>query len=1011
MNLNDRFEDHIPSRDAQAKADTMRQAALALLPPHEIKPRDNTRRFELADASRAEGSYELAQALYEAVLLTKPDNVKALRQNAACRLAAGKINEALASAEAGLLILPQDPVLERIRLNSAKRLGTLQSQPAASTSLSPKRILDLARKHLHQSKPEEAASLLDELLSKYPAHIHGLALRAHVALRTGDLEGALKFCARGLEVRPDHPGILTTRAKALSRRGQHETALGQLEEAYRTNPDLDAGAKFALAEARLAAGQEIQADVMYVEVLNEAPGDPRAHLSRIRNALSAGDINEALERCDAALVDHPGDPRFLGRRAHVLLQAGRADEALSILEALKAKATSRPQLRRQLASTLLAVGRRSEAKQILLELLTIDPGDSDARLGLAEIADQEGDSAAALKMMEGALSPAADLNNSAGEPPAPSGAIATERPGPILKYLQLCLKHGRTNQARQILEGIGSPDEHWSMPQLMSLSGLAQKTGAMPVLSSTLQASLARDVLSPGMALNILRMGQATGNERLALKLRDQLQIKLPLGQQDLFRLRSDLTIYGPEGALTRLRATRIARRNPIQAEALGDLLAKAGQRELCLRYLRHCRRRWPASLPILKLQNAAMNRFGAAQAALDELESMPISNGAETKRLRIRSLIALGRLEDVLQIVDQMDPGQRKPLGSQGQMMIRLAMGDAKGAAALVDAVAAESSRSERTKARFRVSHLGAFLNELQLIGSDLPSVVACPDKIAEDLKRGFYFPAKRSIDAWQASVKSPSRLRNESEIPRRIVQYWDQNEIPPVIAGLMQSWQKVPGYSYQRYSRQTAIAFLNERFEPSYVRAFKLTHSPAEQCDFLRLCLLFADGGIYADADDLLLGDVDQLRCRGAGVVLYRECFGAIGNNFLAARPGHALFRRAAEMARDSLLARENDLTWSKLGPGLMTRATALHVSTEPDEDLTLISEQDLSQVVQIHMTLPYKATPAYWNNREGRAPDSIIKILSDFANGSKATSDHDPKTDPTKIIKGSGEPASPR
>lgn len=66
--------------------------------------------------------------------------------------------------------------------------------------------------------------------------------------------------------------------------------------------------------------------------------------------------------------------------------------------------------------------------------------------------------------------------------------------------------------------------------------------------------------------------------------------------------------------------------------------------------------------------------------------------------------------------------------------------------------------------------------------------------------------------------------------------------------------------------------------------MRAFKLASHVAEESDFLRLCLLLADGGIYADADDLLTGTPEALLQDGAGLVVFPEpTLGSIENNLL--------------------------------------------------------------------------------------------------------------------------------
>ncbi|MTH80229.1 tetratricopeptide repeat protein [Paracoccus aestuariivivens] len=970
MSPNEKAPDTIPSDDQTDNFDNHTAAAIALISPHTPDVADNDRRLELAGIFRKDGNHEMAQALYQAVLETEPLNRKALRQRAACSLDARKLDQALQETEDALVLLPGDPVLQQTKSKILQRRENSQ-------------VLTAARQHLRDGNWASAAQILDDHLAAYPDHAAAITLRAFTASKADNLQDVLQFCSRGLALEPFHTGMLSMRAEALTRTGQPELAREQLEAAYCTNSALGEGAIFALAEARCAAGDERAADTLLCEFLAKSAGNPQAHLARIRNALAMGDIDGALDRCEAALKDHPDDIRFLSRKALALSRADVPDKVLELLDNLPDEDRRGPPLQRLMAASLLALGRHDEAQSILQDLLSRDATDREASNMLTELIDCVSGSAAALQHLECApVHPTTGDSQSVTDQSASAADMAKQQPAALLKYLQLCLRSGRTDQARQIMERLGELGPDWTTPQLIVLTGLAQKTGNMNVVVASLSSALSHDGLSPVMALNVLRMAQASGIDQIAEKVRDALEPRLTQIERATFRLQSDLTIYGPQETLARLRMIPVGRRGPTQAEVIAELLSKAGKRALCLRYLRFCRRRWPNSLALLKQQIAALNRFGAAEIALDVIDQLSESGGGPVKNAqRVSSLISLGRLEDALKHIDKMGTRNRRMIGSQAEMLIRLALGDAIGAAALVDAVVAESGRSDRTMARFRTTHLGAMLNELQLIERARSMDDEMADDHSEDMVASFYFPARQVISRWQSRSQPRRDAGADCAIPRRIVQYWDQEEPPAAIAALMKSWQHVAGYSYQRYNRRTATAFLAERFDMLHVRAFRLANGPSEECDFLRLCLLLADGGIYADADDLLLGDLDELRLKARNVVLYRERFGAIGNNFLATSPGHPLFRRAVDMARESLLARENDLTWSKLGPGLMTRATGVHLMTERDDDLAVISEQELARTVQIHMALPYKTTPAYWNSKDGRIPHEVMKVLTDF------------------------------
>ncbi len=145
----------------------------------------------------------------------------------------------------------------------------------------------------------------------------------------------------------------------------------------------------------------------------------------------------------------------------------------------------------------------------------------------------------------------------------------------------------------------------------------------------------------------------------------------------------------------------------------------------------------------------------------------------------------------------------------------------------------------------------------------------------------------------------------------------------------------------------------------------------------------MLWKEGGIYADADDMLVGDLDDLLAEGGGAILFHEQFGTIANNLICARPKHPLIGAALGMACTSLSARANESTWSKTGPGMMTRATAVYVSNTPAEevrgDLRILQQSLMFRHVHSHIKLAYKSTPSYWNAYDGAVPAPIRDVLS--------------------------------
>ena len=201
--------------------------------------------------------------------------------------------------------------------------------------------------------------------------------------------------------------------------------------------------------------------------------------------------------------------------------------------------------------------------------------------------------------------------------------------------------------------------------------------------------------------------------------------------------------------------------------------------------------------------------------------------------------------------------------------------------------------------------------------------------------------------------------------------MQYWGDRAPPAQVTAMVDSWRAAPGFDHQLYDKMAALRFLREHFGPRWVSAFRLARYPAQEADLFRLCALAHSGGIYADADDVLLGGLDDLvQGPGArGLILYREPLGGIlGNNFIAAPPGHPAIIQAARMACAGLLQRSNEAIWNSTGPGLLTRAVAAYIArTDPAElsrELTLLDWPDVAGRVLMHNTVTYKSTAQHWN-----------------------------------------------
>lgn len=189
----------------------------------------------------------------------------------------------------------------------------------------------------------------------------------------------------------------------------------------------------------------------------------------------------------------------------------------------------------------------------------------------------------------------------------------------------------------------------------------------------------------------------------------------------------------------------------------------------------------------------------------------------------------------------------------------------------------------------------------------------------------------------------------------PRVVVQYWhDVDDVPPDVEACMSSWEALrrEGISRRLFDDRTAGAFIADQLSEDHVAAFKRCHHPAMRCDYFRLCYLCRLGGLYVDADDVMLGDVSGV-FDGGSLSVRPLCYDLssdtmvdvevalrddarlndrifyFNNNPLAAPAGHPVIAGALQRATEMLLKGGRAISdiQSTTGPGNLTACLVRH------------------------------------------------------------------------------------
>ncbi|MEE4173086.1 MAG: glycosyltransferase [Xanthomonadales bacterium] len=563
-------------------------------------------------------------------------------------------------------------------------------------------------------------------------------------------------------------------------------------------------------------------------------------------------------------------------------------------------------------------------------------------------------------------------------------------PALLLRYAELAHKTGNQDQLKTALDAAHDILDRASPWELARLANVAERGDDSELEAAALTAIAARDCLLPSLALHLVRKAHTIGQHTLAQALIEALEPRVTESRRREFRAEALLLIEGPIAALAFLRRTGNGPRHVGEATLLSTVLAAAGRTHLARRYLRRCIRHWPDNAQLLGLYIRSCLLSGVPEKGFAWLDAMEKSGTTMAlDSLRLNLLIESGEQAAALELAERSEASGTPLIQDMQKLQILLALGHLEAAEAIAAGAARHDWRGGKATAHFSISSNGAKLNELRLY-----RVARQQGESRKSLVQRFFYPAQQVIESWLASGDRADKVAphdsGESPIPRRILQYWDKPVVPVEIAAVMESWSAAEGFEYVRLDRAGAITFLQEHFGPDHVRAFRLAKHAAEECDFLRLCWLLIHGGTYADADDLLTGDLGNLLPPGKGMVLYREPHGALQNNFFSTRPGHRLLDFAVEDACLALLRGDNDWTWSKTGPGLITRAAAHFILEQGEEaarrDLLVLPRHVMCAEVHPHMAIPYKKTPAHWMASSKQATGPVLQALNDAVNASQ-------------------------
>lgn len=247
---------------------------------------------------------------------------------------------------------------------------------------------------------------------------------------------------------------------------------------------------------------------------------------------------------------------------------------------------------------------------------------------------------------------------------------------------------------------------------------------------------------------------------------------------------------------------------------------------------------------------------------------------------------------------------------------------------------------------------------------------------------------------------LEHPASLHTDNQelsplIPKKLIRYWhDQHNVPEDVMVCLRSWDRLldDGFECSMFNDESAMAFIAERFGAKECKAFSLCYHPAMRCDYLRMCVLLAEGGLYVDADDVLLGDNWKYLFHDGTLKVQPLCYDIqsssmvpavdiwrsdlptterifyINNDPIVAPAGHPVLQSALIRATETLLSNVNSPEiQSTTGPGNFTAALAAHAHKLIREGKSFDFEllRDWEKIAETRWDLSYRNDERNWRN----------------------------------------------
>ena len=899
----------------------------------------------LGQCARERGDRTLALQAFQAAVAAAPLNPLPLIALAFEHQNVGNLDEAEVAYTNALVIARDNPSAWLGLGNCARKRGNhllafaLFQAGTIAAPANPSPALEAAAELCELGQTGQADAMYARVLEAWPQMVQAHLGRARCARKRGDRRMAIAHGQAAITAEPASLWPILDVANDYRAIGELDKAEECCRRAITLAPE-NAQAYWILGAVQRTRGDRAGAMKFFRAAAAMAPDEPWPLIELAVELRELGELEEAQAQCARALVLAPGSAQAMLGLGLCARARGERDAALVHFAEAAAADPSDVTPWLEIAVEQRETGDLSQAIETARQVLTRQPGNLKALMSIGVSERVAGRHAAAMEAF------------------AAAQAAHPHLAEPLVEMAIAARALGRQAECDDLLAKAARLD-----PQNVSV-----------MAHRAMQAFIARDV---GGAETIYRLGLEHQPRQLALRL-GLVDVLAGNAQPDAALEALD-KLECEQGTLPAIICKRIG------------LLRRVGKTDVALRTALRATATFPQHFPYWVERMNCELLIGTDEELDVSLAALrPATQQQRATVARLCGCVAESRwqLDEAVGHYERALALNPQEAGTQHDLVrlqvLKVNMKAARKHLRRFCDLTAHVTRLQGKSLNLSQTHFGQIIDEYSLDAALLKSLAAAqllPSAARIGVLREL---VRANPDSSAASVSLMVALRQDgvftgragalpaTPIPACLTQYWNAAKPPADIVEIMRSWREMnPAFPLQLFNEISAQEFLAAHYADSVLAAYRRVREPAQKADIFLLGWLAAKGGIYADADDRCIAPLAGLLPAGAQLVLYQEDHGTVGNNFIAAVPGHPVLVRALASAVTAINRGDTDFAWLSTGPALLTRALTQFLAHQPVDStivppgIFVLDRRELFRAVAIHCATGYKAAGRHWSN----------------------------------------------